>query len=91
MFTITDTLVRSYAETHSAPRLRELIKEKQAELAKGTIITQVSGAGTSYQRTITMPTDKAIELFTLALELKEGRGASDTFRRERYYDPCTAC
>ncbi len=83
---ITETTVRSYAAMYTAVELREMLKDAHAKLNTGTLITQVTGPGTSYGRTVTMTPIEAVELYTLAIEYKEGRSVNPV-RCERFCDP----
>lgn len=70
--TITATIIRSFALTHTAEQLREKLLAAQEALAKGSVITNVtSGAGTGYARTITLHPAEAVELYQRALDLRE--------------------
>jgi HK97 family phage prohead protease len=55
---ITNTIVRAYAATYTAPELRKLLKEAMAKLNTGSVITVAStGSGTGYTRTLTLTPD----------------------------------
>lgn len=88
---ITNTIVRAYAASYSAPELRQMLKDALAKLSTGSVITTAStGSGTGYTRTLTLTPEKAVELFQLCLEFKEGR-MENPVRVERYFDPGTVC
>lgn len=88
---ITNTIVRAYAATYTAPELRKLLKEAMAKLNTGSVITVAStGSGTGYTRQLTLTPEKAVELYQLCLEHKEGRTVNPV-RVEHFTDPGTAC
>lgn len=85
--TITATIIRSFAATHSLQELREKLTRAQEELAKGSVITNVNGgAGTAYARTITLHPAEAVELYQRAIDYKTGGGetAADATQVETF-------
>jgi hypothetical protein len=49
-----------------------------------------TGSGTGYTRQLTLTPEKAVELYQLCLEYKEGRTVNPV-RVEHFTDPGTAC
>lgn len=80
--TITATIIRAYARSYTEEQLQEKLLAAQEELSRGTVILKVqSGAGTCYDRALTLHPAEAVELYQRAIDLRRSGDlapASDT-------------